>query len=137
MAAKLRALAVDTLTEDQAKNELAALAAEIAEHDKAYYQKDAPVISDAANSSWSSLRDDSITLAPAAAYEAAIARPIPFEAPVTSATFPSSEICMGAHRIPVGLGCCTPRQPICVAAQNGRIVRRTSRRPDVHLTDVG
>ena len=38
----------------------------------------------------SALRDDSITLAPDAARAPAIALPIPLEAPVTSATFPSS-----------------------------------------------
>jgi hypothetical protein len=40
------------------------------------------------------LRDVSITFAPAAAIDAAIALPIPRDAPVTSATFPSNEICM-------------------------------------------
>jgi DNA ligase (NAD+) len=38
---------VETLTEDAAKAELARLAAEIAEHDRRYYQEDAPVVSDA------------------------------------------------------------------------------------------
>ncbi|MFL5049890.1 MAG: NAD-dependent DNA ligase LigA, partial [Xanthobacteraceae bacterium] len=38
---------VDDLTEAQAKEELARLAAEIAEHDGRYYQEDAPTISDA------------------------------------------------------------------------------------------
>jgi DNA ligase (NAD+) len=41
-------LAVEQLTEAQAKAELKRLAAEIAEHDARYYQEDAPVISDAA-----------------------------------------------------------------------------------------
>ncbi len=39
---------VDDLTEKQAKAEHARLAAEIAEHDRRYYQEDAPSISDAA-----------------------------------------------------------------------------------------
>jgi DNA ligase (NAD+) len=47
MGAKLRSMPVDELTPDQAKDELAALAAEIARHDTAYHQKDAPVITDA------------------------------------------------------------------------------------------
>src|SRR6056297_721231 len=55
-----------------------------------------PVISAAAASSWSCLRLFSITFAPEAASDAAIALPIPFDAPVTSATFPSSEISMAA-----------------------------------------
>src|SRR5919106_5813415 len=38
---------VDELTEAQAKTELARLADEIAEHDKRYYQEDAPTVSDA------------------------------------------------------------------------------------------
>jgi DNA ligase (NAD+) len=38
---------VEDLTEAQAKEELARLAAEIAEHDRRYYQEDAPAISDA------------------------------------------------------------------------------------------
>lgn len=38
---------VQDLTEAQAKEELARLSAEIAEHDRRYYQEDAPVISDA------------------------------------------------------------------------------------------
>jgi DNA ligase (NAD+) len=37
----------DILTETEAKTELARLAAEIAKHDKAYYQEDAPKVSDA------------------------------------------------------------------------------------------
>src|SRR5687768_5818852 len=41
-------LPVDTLTEKQAKAEHARLAAEIAAHDKRYYQDDAPTVSDAA-----------------------------------------------------------------------------------------
>ena len=40
-------LAVDALSEQEATQELARLAAEMAEHDKHYYQNDAPVISDA------------------------------------------------------------------------------------------
>jgi DNA ligase (NAD+) len=39
---------VDALTEVQAKQELARLAKEIAEHDRRYYQEDAPTVSDAA-----------------------------------------------------------------------------------------
>src|SRR6202035_2318873 len=49
MAAKdTTKLAVDDLTEKQAKAEHARLAAEIAEHDRRYYQDDAPSVSDAA-----------------------------------------------------------------------------------------
>jgi DNA ligase (NAD+) len=49
MAAKSNApIAVDDLTAAQAKAELKKLAAELAEHDKRYYQDDAPTISDAA-----------------------------------------------------------------------------------------
>jgi len=36
----------------------------------------------------------SMTLAPASTIDAAMARPIPFDAPVTNATLPSSETCM-------------------------------------------
>ncbi|NNE21782.1 MAG: NAD-dependent DNA ligase LigA [Rhizobiales bacterium] len=43
----LRKIAVEELSSDQAVEELAALAAEIAEHDRHYHQEDAPVISDA------------------------------------------------------------------------------------------
>ena len=50
----------------------------------------------AAASSRRCLRDDSITRAPVAAISAAMARPIPFDAPVTSATFPSSRSSMSA-----------------------------------------
>ena len=39
--------AVDALTEKQAKAEHARLEAEIETHDEAYYQKDAPTVSDA------------------------------------------------------------------------------------------
>jgi hypothetical protein len=42
------ATAVDALTEAAAKAELTRLAAEIGEHDKRYYQEDAPTVSDAA-----------------------------------------------------------------------------------------
>src|SRR5437879_9122524 len=41
-------IAVDALTEAQAKAELKRLAAEIGGHDRRYYQEDAPSISDAA-----------------------------------------------------------------------------------------
>ena len=41
-------ISVDALSEDQAREELARLAAEIARHDSAYYQDDAPEVSDAA-----------------------------------------------------------------------------------------
>src|SRR5215471_9792854 len=40
-------IAVDDLTEKQAKAEYARLGAEIAEHDRRYYQDDAPSVSDA------------------------------------------------------------------------------------------
>ena len=40
-------IAVDKLTEAQAKAELKRLAAAIGEHDKRYYQEDAPTVSDA------------------------------------------------------------------------------------------
>src|SRR5215471_5596254 len=40
-------IAVDDLTEKQAKAEYARLQAEIAEHDRRYYQDDAPTVSDA------------------------------------------------------------------------------------------
>ncbi|MFY9989752.1 MAG: hypothetical protein WAL40_01750, partial [Rhodoplanes sp.] len=42
------AVPVAELSEAQAKAELKRLAAEIAEHDKRYYQEDAPSLSDAA-----------------------------------------------------------------------------------------
>jgi DNA ligase (NAD+) len=45
--ADTRAIAVDKLTDAEAKRELAALAMEIAVHDAAYHQQDAPEISDA------------------------------------------------------------------------------------------
>ncbi|HUD89581.1 MAG TPA: NAD-dependent DNA ligase LigA [Xanthobacteraceae bacterium] len=48
MAAKSRsAISIDALTEKQAKAEHARLAAEIAGHDRRYYQDDAPTVSDA------------------------------------------------------------------------------------------
>ncbi|MFI0843420.1 NAD-dependent DNA ligase LigA [Mesorhizobium sp. IMUNJ 23232] len=40
-------IAVEDLTQEQAAEELARLAAEIAEHDRRYHQEDAPIISDA------------------------------------------------------------------------------------------
>ncbi len=46
-AASLRLVPVADLTEAQAAAELAALAADIARHDSAYYQADAPLVSDA------------------------------------------------------------------------------------------
>lgn len=46
-APALRAKAVPLLTAEEAEAELAALAEEIAAHDRAYYQEDAPIISDA------------------------------------------------------------------------------------------
>ncbi|NDF11691.1 MAG: NAD-dependent DNA ligase LigA [Proteobacteria bacterium] len=45
--ADLRGIAPAELTEAQAKEELACLAKELKEHDKRYYQDDAPIISDA------------------------------------------------------------------------------------------
>ena len=48
MAKKPTELPIDTLTEKQAKAEHARLAAEIAVHDKRYYQDDAPTVTDAA-----------------------------------------------------------------------------------------
>jgi len=48
MAKKPTELPIDTLTEKQAKAEHARLAAEIAAHDKRYYQDDAPTVTDAA-----------------------------------------------------------------------------------------
>ena len=47
MTNSIRDIAVGNLTEKQAKEELAALAGEIAAHDIAYHQKDAPNVSDA------------------------------------------------------------------------------------------
>ena len=47
MNAPLRLRAVEDLTAEQAAEELAALATEIAAHDRAYYQQDAPIVSDA------------------------------------------------------------------------------------------
>ena len=51
MKRNLRQVAVDALTPDQAVAEIEALAREIAEHDEAYYQNDAPGISDAEDDS--------------------------------------------------------------------------------------
>src|SRR5512146_218676 len=47
MARKMALTPVEDLTIIEAAAELAALAAEIATHDRAYFEKDAPVISDA------------------------------------------------------------------------------------------
>ena len=47
MNTPLRLRAVEDLTAEQAVEELAALATEIVAHDRAYYQQDAPIISDA------------------------------------------------------------------------------------------
>ena len=47
MNGNLRRIAVDQLTDPEAAAELAALADELAAHDRAYYQDDAPAISDA------------------------------------------------------------------------------------------
>ena len=47
MNAPPRLRAVEDLTAEQAAEELAALATEIAAHDRAYYQQDAPIITDA------------------------------------------------------------------------------------------
>ena len=44
---KVSDIPVDELTEAQARQELARLAKEIAEHDRRYYQEDAPTVSDA------------------------------------------------------------------------------------------
>lgn len=44
---RLRDIPVGTLSEEEARAELAALAREIAEHDRAYYQRDRPLITDA------------------------------------------------------------------------------------------
>src|SRR5713226_4431045 len=51
-------LAVDALTEAQAKAELKRLAAEIGGHDKRYYQEDAPAVSDAAYDALRRRNDD-------------------------------------------------------------------------------
>src|SRR5262245_38244951 len=64
----------------------------------AAYVATSPSIVDAASSSASCLRDDNITAAPLAARDAAAARPIPRDAPVTRATFPSNLSSIGcAH----------------------------------------
>ena len=48
MSIETAVVPVDQLTDNQAKEELARLAREIAEHDRSYHQNDAPTISDAA-----------------------------------------------------------------------------------------
>src|SRR3954469_18014305 len=53
-------------------------------------------MSAAADSRSSSFRDDSMTAAPLAERAAAMARPIPRDAPVTSATLPSIRMSMAA-----------------------------------------
>lgn len=47
MSQSVRDIAAEALTSDQAAQDLAALADEIAGHDRAYHQEDAPVVSDA------------------------------------------------------------------------------------------
>jgi DNA ligase (NAD+) len=44
---KREAAAVQSLSEEDAQKELARLAKEVAEHDRRYYQEDAPTVSDA------------------------------------------------------------------------------------------
>ena len=58
----------------------------------------------AAASRASRLRDEIITLAPEAANSAAMARPMPRDAPVTRATFPFSPISMRAGHYRERLG---------------------------------
>ena len=72
-----------------------------------------------------SCRDTSITLAPDAAIVAAIALPMPFDAPVTSATLPSNVICMGARlthgrdrRCSPGAGAAPPPPPPTLPPEN-------------------
>src|SRR5947208_5933711 len=79
-----------------------------------------PASSAAAFSSGSCFRDDSITLPPDSAMALAIANPIPLDAPVTSAVFPSSRSSMPADsrssRICPGIGGRDPRRRCCHTA---------------------
>ena len=47
MTIDISTIAVEQLTPEQAKQELARLAADIVNHDQSYYQNDAPTVSDA------------------------------------------------------------------------------------------
>src|SRR4051794_2376166 len=60
-------------------------------------QATSPLMSAAAASSWGALRDEIMTDAPASAIADAMALPIPFDPPVTRATFPSRRSSMARH----------------------------------------